>query len=188
MQLVCPSCGTRNRVPDQRLADAPICGRCSTELMAAKPVALADERFAGLPGWAFAPWYTEYRGQRVHHVDEGPRGDTTLENAQLTRWQQEVMQIVHDDGRVVRVPIPQLTEERRKMIAKQLGDKAEDTRIAMRNIRQDALKDAKRKKDDKELSEDDVKRVEKEIDKLMNDFQGKIDESFKAKEKDILTI
>lgn len=47
MQLVCPSCGTRNRVPDQRLADAPICGRCSTELMAAKPVALADERFAG---------------------------------------------------------------------------------------------------------------------------------------------
>lgn len=47
MQLVCPTCGTKNRVPDQRLADAPICGRCSTELMAAKPVALSDERFAG---------------------------------------------------------------------------------------------------------------------------------------------
>ncbi|MGY4829225.1 thioredoxin TrxC [Sphaerotilaceae bacterium SBD11-9] len=46
MQLVCPSCGTKNRVPDQRLNDAPICGRCSTELMAAKPVALSDERFA----------------------------------------------------------------------------------------------------------------------------------------------
>lgn len=46
MQLVCPACGTRNRVPDQRLTDAPICGRCSTELMAAKPVALGDERFA----------------------------------------------------------------------------------------------------------------------------------------------
>lgn len=45
MQLVCPACGTKNRVPDQRLADAPICGRCSTELMAAKPVALSDERF-----------------------------------------------------------------------------------------------------------------------------------------------
>jgi thioredoxin 2 len=45
MQLVCPTCGTKNRVPDQRLADAPICGRCSTELMAAHPVALSDERF-----------------------------------------------------------------------------------------------------------------------------------------------
>ncbi|HEY0819454.1 MAG TPA: thioredoxin TrxC [Rhizobacter sp.] len=45
MQLVCPACGTRNRVPDERLADAPICGRCSTELMAAKPVALGDDRF-----------------------------------------------------------------------------------------------------------------------------------------------
>lgn len=93
-----------------------------------------------------------------------------------------------DDGRLVRVPVPPLTEERRKLLVKQTGEKVEEVRIALRNIRQDALKDAKRKKDDKELSEDDVKRVEKEIDKLMNDFQGKIDESFKAKEKDILTI
>ncbi|HET7794713.1 MAG TPA: thioredoxin TrxC [Rhizobacter sp.] len=46
MQLVCPSCGAKNRVPDQRLADGPVCGRCGTELMAAKPVALSDERFA----------------------------------------------------------------------------------------------------------------------------------------------
>lgn len=93
-----------------------------------------------------------------------------------------------DDGRLVRVPVPALTEERRKLLVKQTGEKVEEARIALRNIRQDALKDAKRKKDDKELSEDDVKRVEKEIDKLMSDFQSKIDESFKAKEKDILTI
>lgn len=93
-----------------------------------------------------------------------------------------------DDGRLVRVPVPSLTEERRKLLVKQTGEKVEEARIALRNIRQDALKDAKRKKDDKELSEDDVKRVEKEIDKLMSDFQAKIDESFKAKEKDILTI
>ena len=93
-----------------------------------------------------------------------------------------------DDGRLVRVPVPALTEERRKLLVKQTGEKVEEARIALRNIRQDALKDAKRKKDDKELSEDDVKRVEKEIDRLMSDFQAKIDESFKAKEKDILTI
>ena len=93
-----------------------------------------------------------------------------------------------DDGRVVRVPIPPLTEERRKQLVKQTADKVEETRIALRNIRQDALKDAKRKKDAKELSEDDVKRVEKEIDKLMADYQAKIEAAFAVKEKDILTI
>ena len=93
-----------------------------------------------------------------------------------------------DDGRVVRVPVPPLTEERRRQLVKQTGEKVEEARIALRNIRQDGLKDAKRKKDAKELSEDDVKRVEKEFDKLMGDYQGKIEEAFKAKEKDILTI
>ena len=93
-----------------------------------------------------------------------------------------------DDGRIIRVPVPPLTEERRRQLVKQTGDKVEETRIALRNVRQDALKDAKRKKDAKELSEDDVKRVEKEIDKLMADYQGKIEAIFAAKEKDILTI
>lgn len=93
-----------------------------------------------------------------------------------------------DDGRIIRVPVPPLTEERRKQLVKQTGDKVEETRIALRNIRQDALKDAKRKKDAKELSEDDVKRVEKDIDKLMSDYQAQIEAVFSAKEKDILTI
>lgn len=93
-----------------------------------------------------------------------------------------------DDGRIVRVPVPPLTEERRKQLVKQTSEKVEEARIALRNIRQDALKDAKRKKDAKELSEDDVKAVEKAFDKLMTDYQDKIDTAFKAKEKDILTI
>lgn len=93
-----------------------------------------------------------------------------------------------DDGRIIRVPVPPLTEERRRQLVKQTSEKVEEARIALRNIRQDALKDAKRMKDAKELSEDDVKRVEKEIDKLMADYQEKIEAAFKAKEKDILTI
>lgn len=93
-----------------------------------------------------------------------------------------------DDGRVIRVPVPPLTEERRRQLVKQTSEKVEEARIALRNIRQDALKDAKRMKDAKELSEDDVKRVEKEIDKLMADYQERIEAAFKAKEKDILTI
>lgn len=93
-----------------------------------------------------------------------------------------------DDGRVVRVPIPPLTEERRHQITKQAGEKGEEARIALRQVRQDALKDAKRRKDAKEMSEDDVKRVEKEIDGLMSEYQEKVEADLKAKEKEILTI
>lgn len=93
-----------------------------------------------------------------------------------------------DDGRVVRVPVPPLTEERRRDMVKVASEKVEDCRIALRNVRQDGLKEAKRMKDAKELSEDDVKHVEQEFDKLMQQFQAKIDQAFKAKEQDILTI
>lgn len=93
-----------------------------------------------------------------------------------------------DDGRVVRVPIPPLTEERRKQIVKQTSEKVEDARIALRNIRQDALKEAKRLKDAKEISEDDFKRAEKAIDDTMSTFNATIDTIFKDKEKEILTI
>lgn len=93
-----------------------------------------------------------------------------------------------DDGRVIRVPVPSLTEERRREMVKQLGDKVEGCRIAMRQIRQDAFKDAKRRKEAKELSENDVARIEKEIDKLMAEFQVRIDEVFKAKEKEVMTV
>lgn len=93
-----------------------------------------------------------------------------------------------DDGRVVRVPIPPLTEERRHQITKQAGEKGEEARIALRQVRQDALKDAKRRKDAKEMSEDDVKRAEKEIDGLMGEYQVSIDTELKTKEKEILTI
>lgn len=93
-----------------------------------------------------------------------------------------------DDGRLVRVPVPPLTEERRKQIVKQTSEKVEEARIALRNIRQDALKEAKRLKDAKELSEDDLKRVEKSIDDSMAAVNSQIDAAFKDKEKEILTI
>ncbi len=93
-----------------------------------------------------------------------------------------------DDGRVVRVPVPSLTEERRHQLVKQVGEKVEEARIAMRTIRQDALKEAKRMKDAKDIGEDDYKRIEKEIDDIVAKTQGQIDEIFKAKEKDVLTV
>ena len=93
-----------------------------------------------------------------------------------------------DDGRVIRVPIPPLTEERRKMLVKQANEKVEETRISLRNIRQDVLKEAKRQKDAKEMSEDDLKRVEKNVDQEMSVFNSKIESLFSDKQKDILTI
>lgn len=93
-----------------------------------------------------------------------------------------------DDGRLIRVPIPPLTEERRKLLVKQTSEKVEEARIALRNVRQDALKEAKRKKDGKEISEDDLKSIEKSIDASVASSNSTLDATFKEKEKDILTL
>lgn len=93
-----------------------------------------------------------------------------------------------DDGHTIRVPVPALTEERRKILVKQTSEKVEEARIVLRNIRQDALKEAKRKKESKELSENDYKRIEKDIDSNMASANSKIDEIFLLKERDILKI
>jgi ribosome recycling factor len=93
-----------------------------------------------------------------------------------------------DDGRVIRVPIPPLTEERRKLLVKQTSEKVEEARIALRNIRQDALKETKRMKDAKEMSEDEQKRAEKTIDEKIAQFNSQIEATFKDKEKEILTL
>ena len=90
-----------------------------------------------------------------------------------------------DDGRIVRVPIPALTEERRKEIVKAATSKVEEAKIAIRNIREDARKAVKAAA---ELSEDVKKRAEKEIDDLTKEFTDKIDAEFKAKEAEIMKI
>lgn len=89
-----------------------------------------------------------------------------------------------DDGRVIRVPIPPLTEERRKEIVKTASSKVEDAKVAIRNIREDARKEIKTS----ELPEDVRKRAEKEIDDLTKNYTDKIDIEFKQKEKDIMQI
>ena len=89
-----------------------------------------------------------------------------------------------DDGRVVRVPVPPLTEERRKEIVKTASTKVEDAKVALRNIREDARKDIK----SAELPEDAQRRAEKEIDDLTNEYAKKIDDAFKAKESEIMQI
>ena len=89
-----------------------------------------------------------------------------------------------DDGRVIRVPIPPLTEERRKEIVKTASAKVEEAKISLRKIRDDARKDIKAA----ELAEDAKKRAEKEVDDLIKSFNSDIDKKFAEKEKDIMTI
>lgn len=89
-----------------------------------------------------------------------------------------------DDGRVVRVPIPPLTEERRKDIVKTASKSVEDAKVKVRNIREDARKDLKAA----ELPEDAKKRAEKSIDDLTKEYNDKIDTAFKDKEKEIMQI
>jgi ribosome recycling factor len=93
-----------------------------------------------------------------------------------------------DDGHNVRVPIPPLTEERRKDIVKQLNAKVEDAKIALRSVRDDARRDAKAAVKAKTISEDDQKRIEKGIDDSVKQASAKIESLAKDKEKEIMTI
>ena len=90
-----------------------------------------------------------------------------------------------DDGRIIRVPIPPLTEERRKEIVKTASAKVEEAKVAIRNVREDARKAMKNVA---EMSEDMKKRAEKEIDELTKEFSDKIDAEFKAKSDEIMKI
>jgi ribosome recycling factor len=93
-----------------------------------------------------------------------------------------------DDGRLIRVPIPPLTTERRQEMVKILGSKAEEARISIRSIRHDFLKDAKELKDSKGITEDDLKRLEKEITEKIEKSNKSIDDAIKAKEAEIMTV
>lgn len=93
-----------------------------------------------------------------------------------------------DDGRVVRVPVPPLSEERRREIVKMLGGKVEDCMISLRNIRHDAMSLIDKAKKDKDIGEDDAKRLAKQVDDAMNQFKAEVDSVAKAKEQEILTV
>lgn len=92
------------------------------------------------------------------------------------------------DGQLIRIPIPPLSEERRKELVKIAGKYAEQNKIAIRNIRRDALDEIKKLKKDNLISEDDEKRFNNEIQKLTDDSIKRIDDLLEQKEKDILQV
>lgn len=93
-----------------------------------------------------------------------------------------------DDGRIVRVPVPPLTEERRRDIVKVLGGKVEEAMISMRNARHEAIKELDEAKKSKLVSDDEHHQTAKQVEDKMAAHKDKIDSLAKAKEKEILTL
>ena len=91
-------------------------------------------------------------------------------------------------GEVIRIPLPALTEETRKGYTKQARHEAEQARIAIRNIRRDAIADLKELEKEKEISEDDERRGADDVQKITDRFVAKVEEALAAKEKDLMAI
>ena len=93
-----------------------------------------------------------------------------------------------NDGTVIRLVLPELTEERRKELVKDVKKKGEASKVAVRNIRRDAMDEAKKQEKDKEITEDQLKALEKDIQKATDDAVKKIDSMTAEKEKELLTV
>lgn len=93
-----------------------------------------------------------------------------------------------NDGKIIRLVFPQLTEERRKELGKDVKKMAEDSKVAIRSIRRDGIDKAKKMQKDSEITEDDLKIAEKKIQDLTDKFTKEIDKLAEAKEKDIMEI
>ena len=93
-----------------------------------------------------------------------------------------------NDGKVIRLAVPPLTEERRKELVKLVRKMAEEARVAIRNIRRDVLDDFKELKKEGEISEDDFYRAQDQLQKITDEHIEKIDKILEAKEKDIMTV
>ena len=93
-----------------------------------------------------------------------------------------------NDGKIIRLVFPDLTEERRKDLAKDIKKKAENAKVAMRNIRRDANDAIKKEKKASEITEDDVKDLEDKIQKLTDKYIGYVDKAMEEKTKEIMTV
>ena len=93
-----------------------------------------------------------------------------------------------NDGKVLRLTFPALTEERRKELVKQIKKMAEDSKVAVRNVRRDAMDALKKMKNNKELSEDEHAVCEKDVDKVIAEAIAKIEKLCADKEKDVLSV
>lgn len=93
-----------------------------------------------------------------------------------------------NDGRAIRLSLPPLTEDRRKEIVKDLKKKGEEDKIALRNIRRDAIDRLKKMEKEKAITEDELKKLEKEVQDTTKSFESKVDEAVANKEKEVMEV
>lgn len=94
----------------------------------------------------------------------------------------------NNDGKCIRLNFPPLTEERRKELVKSISKRGEDAKVVVRSVRRDALEGFKKQKKDSEITEDDLKNLETQVQKLTDKFVKEIDDTVAAKEKEILEV
>lgn len=94
----------------------------------------------------------------------------------------------NSDGKIIRLNIPMLTEERRRELKKHIGHRVEDARVAIRNVRRDVLNDLRELKDESEISEDEFKRGEDDLQKLTDKYVGEATDLGKKKEAEVMEV
>ena len=111
-----------------------------------------------------------------------------LQNIEKAIYQSDLGLTPNSDGHMIRLPIPQLTEERRKDILKLVKKHGEDTKVAIRNVRRDAIEKLRALEKNHSISEDDLHRGEKEAQEITDKYIVKVDEIVKAKEEEVMTV
>jgi ribosome recycling factor len=117
-----------------------------------------------------------------------PWDKTVLDDIEKAIQKSELSLNPNNDGKVIRINIPPLTEERRKEYVKMAKNMAEQARVAIRNIRRDANEDLKKQEKSSDITEDDLKRGLDEIQKMTDDFIKTIDDALEEKEKEIMEV
>lgn len=117
-----------------------------------------------------------------------PWDQTILKEIEKAIQKSEIGIAPQNDGKVIRLNFPPLTEERRKELVKQVKKYSEEAKVQIRNVRRDAMEDYKAKKKNSEITEDDLKGVEKDIQALTDKFVKEIEDITAAKEKEILEV
>lgn len=117
-----------------------------------------------------------------------PYDQTSLKAIEKAIMVSDLALMPNNDGKQIRLNLPPLNEERRRDIVKHMHGRIEDTRVALRNIRRDVLKDIKDFENEKMISEDDLKRGETEVQKLMDQFAATVEKIGHAKEQEIMEV
>jgi ribosome recycling factor len=117
-----------------------------------------------------------------------PYDPSSLKNIEKAILKSDLGLTPNNDGENIRLVLPTPTEERRRDLVKVVGVKAEETRISIRNIRRDAIRDLREFEDEKMITEDDLHRGEEEVQKITDDFINKVDELCERKEGEIMEV